>query len=314
MKEERAEADLQQSDPPAVDLRSGETTRQGETKTTASAAFCLLPGLQVRLRWTFCLFLSLALGCNQPGAPAKTLTLGTTTTLRDCGLLDVLLPMFERQSGIEVKPIVQGSGHTLELARRGDADVLLTHSPQAEEKLVAEGFGISRQPVMHSEFVLLGPTGDPAGVEQSSSIADAFAAIAGRQATFVSRGDESGTHFKELDIWRLAAIAPEGRWYLQAGSGMAETLRIADDRQAYVLSERATYLTERKRSSLAILLEGDKLLVNPYSVIVVNPARHPHVHVEAANSFARFLRSAETRQAISTFGLDRFGEPLFVAD
>jgi tungstate transport system substrate-binding protein len=242
------------------------------------------------------------------------MTLGTTTTLRDSGLLDVLLPMFERQSGIEVKPIVQGSGHTLELARRGDADVLLTHSPTAEEELVAEGFGISRQPVMHSEFLLLGPTSDPAGVEQTPSIADAFAAIARRQATFVSRGDESGTHFKELEIWRVAGVTPRGEWYLQAGSGMAETLRIADDRQAYVLSERATYLTERNNSSLALLCEGGELLVNPYSVIVVNPARHPHVHAEAADSFARFLRSAEARQAISTFGLDRFGEPLFVPD
>jgi tungstate transport system substrate-binding protein len=251
-------------------------------------------------------------GCDRSPEPTGTLTLATTTSTQDSGLLDVLVPLFRRQTGIEVKVVAVGSGQALQLGRRGDADVILAHSPAAEERFIAEGHGESRRAVMHNDFVLVGPPEDPAGLRGQTSIAEAFAKMARSQSAFISRSDDSGTHQKELEVWRAAGIEPGGDWYVQAGAGMAQVLRMADQKRAYALSDRATYLAQRGGLDLAPIVEGDPLLRNPYHVIVVSPERHPGVRVEAARRFAEFLRSASGREAISEFGRDRFGESLFV--
>jgi len=250
-------------------------------------------------------------GCSTPGGRAQTLTLATTTSTRDSGLLDVLLPEFEKESGITVKVIAVGSGQALELGRRGDADVLLVHSPEAEQRFMAEGFGAERQSIMHNEFVLVGPSAKPAEIPEQSSITAAFRRIARSESSFVSRGDESGTHAKEKQIWSAAGVEPRGEWHIEAGSGMAEVLRMASEKQAYTLTDRGTYLAQRDKLNLVILAEGDPLLLNPYSVIVVSPAKHPQVNHAAARRFAGFLLSAQGQRVIETFGVEEFGQPLF---
>jgi tungstate transport system substrate-binding protein len=249
-------------------------------------------------------------GCSSQPA-ARTLTLATTTSARDTGLLDVLTPRFKEQSGIEVKVVAVGTGQALELARRGDADVLLVHDPESEEKFMAEGFGATRRPLMYNDFVLVGPPDDPAGVKGEKSIVKAFAQLAAKEAPFYSRGDESGTHLKEKKIWSEDGIEPKGDWYRSAGAGMAAVLRIANEKNGYTLTDRGTYLSQRKNLNLVILSEGDPLLLNRYSVIVVNPAKHPHVHHPEAVQFLEFMTSSETRKTIAAFGVDLFGEPLF---
>jgi tungstate transport system substrate-binding protein len=253
----------------------------------------------------------LAVGCGGPPARELTLTLATTTSTQDSGLLDALVPMFRRESGVEVKVVAVGSGQALELGRRGDADVVLAHSPAAEERFMAEGFGESRRAVMSSDFVLVGPPGDPAGLADLRPVSRAFAAIARGGYPFVSRGDESGTHRKEIEIWKAADIEPGGDWYVQAGTGMAQALRMADQKRAYTLSDRATFLAQRAGLDLKILGQGDRLLDNEYHVIVVSPAKHPGVHAGAAREFAGFLVSPGTQGVIAEFGRDRYGEPLF---
>ena len=250
----------------------------------------------------------LAAGCS-PGQ--KTLTLATTTSTQDSGLLDVLLPRFRARTGIEVKVVAVGTGQALELARRGDADVLLVHDPAAEQRFMDDGFGAGRREVMHNDFVLVGPADDPAGVKGQASVAEAFARIARRGSAFVSRGDESGTHQKEKAAWRQAGVEPRGDWYLRAGAGMGQVLRLAGEKRAYTLSDRGTFLALRGGLDLAVLGEGDPLLVNPYHVIVVNPAKHPHVRRREAEQLADFLLSPEGQGLIADFGKDRFGQPLF---
>jgi tungstate transport system substrate-binding protein len=251
----------------------------------------------------------LAAGCSS-GQP-KTLTLATTTSTQDSGLLDVLVPRFRERSGIEVKVVAVGTGQALELGRRGDADVLLVHDPAAEQRFMDDGFGADRREVMHNDFVLVGPADDPAGVKGQASVAEAFARIARRGSPFVSRGDESGTHQKEKAVWHEAGVEPHGDWYLRAGAGMGQVLRLASEKRAYTLSDRGTFLALRQGLDLAVLAEGDPLLVNPYHVIVVNPAKHPHVHQREAQRFADFLLSPEGRGLIADFGKDRYGQPLF---
>jgi tungstate transport system substrate-binding protein len=251
----------------------------------------------------------LAAGCS-PKQP-QTLTLATTTSTQDSGLLDVLVPRFRARTGIEVKVVAVGTGQALELGRRGDADVLLVHDPAGEQRFMDDGFGADRREVMHNDFVLAGPPGDPAGVKGQASIAEAFARIAQCGAAFVSRGDESGTHQKEKAVWREAGIDPHGDWYLRAGAGMGQVLRLASEKRAYTLSDRGTFLALRQGLDLAVLVEGDPLLVNPYHVIIVNPAKHPHTHQGEAQQFADFLLSPEGRGFIADFGKDRFGQPLF---
>lgn len=238
--------------------------------------------------------------------------LATTTSTQDSGLLDVLLPAFEQESGIKVKVVAVGSGQALELGRRGDADVLLTHSPEAETKFMNEGFGAKRLAVMYNDFVVLGPAADSTGIKTVRTASDAFKLIAGARSTFVSRGDESGTHQKELNVWKKAGITPDGEWYIRAGTGMAQALRMAHEKKAYLLCDRATYLALKQEVQLDVLLEGDELLLNRYSVIVVNPEKHPHVRVSGANRWADFLISKGGQKIIGEFGVDRYGRSLFV--
>jgi tungstate transport system substrate-binding protein len=251
-------------------------------------------------------------GCEQAHNEAKTLTLATTTSTRDSGLLDVLVPMFEKETGITVKVVAVGSGQALELGRRGDADVLLTHAPKAEDEFVAEGHGEQRQGVMHNDFVLVGPPTDRAEIKGQASISEAFRQVARSDSSFISRGDESGTHMKEKRIWDAAGIEPNGAWYVRAGAGMAEALRMASEKQVYTLADRGTFLAQRERLDLTILSEGDPLLRNPYSVIIVNKEKHTSVNRQAASRFSEFLLSPEVQQIIGKFGVDRFGQPLFI--
>jgi tungstate transport system substrate-binding protein len=265
-------------------------------------------------RWTLVAVLLLSSGCSRSTRQSKPLRLATTTSTRDSGLLDVLVPMFEKKTGIEVHVIAAGSGQALELGRRGDADVLLTHSPDAEKLFVKDGHGEERQPAMHNDFVLVGPETDPAGIKGKKSSIEAFRQIANSCSPFVSRGDESGTHVKEKKLWNEVQNEPEGDWYLRAGTGMAEVLRMADEKRAYTLADRGTYLTQRDKLSLAIIVEGDALLRNPYSVIVVSSEKHPQVSHEAARQFAEFLLSPDVQRTIGDFGVDQFGQALFFPD
>jgi tungstate transport system substrate-binding protein len=238
------------------------------------------------------------------------LLLATTTSTRDSGLLDELLPSFERRSGCTVKTLAVGSGEAMELGERGDADVLLVHSPEDEEAFMAEGHGASREAVMHNDFVLLGPPADPAGIRQADAAPDALARIAGREASFASRGDDSGTHAKELSLWEAAGVKPEGDWYVETGQGMGETLTIAGQKQAYTLSDRGTFLAT-ENLGIELLHESGEALLNPYHVIVVEGE---DVRRECAERFSTWITAPATQRAIESFGVEEFDEPLFVAD
>ena len=244
---------------------------------------------------------------------SRTILLATTTSTQDSGLLDVLVPAFEKKTGYLVKTIAVGTGQALAMGRRGEADVLLVHSPEAELVLIREGWLIRRRPVMHNDFVLVGPPADPARA-RGLPIGRALAATAEADATFVSRGDDSGTHKMEQRLWREAGRRPGGSRYLEAGQGMGPTLRIASEKGAYTLTDRGTFLALRGRLSLEILVEGDAALLNRYSVLEVSPARHPHVNAAGARAMADFLTSAEGQAIIRDFGKREFGAPLFVPD
>jgi tungstate transport system substrate-binding protein len=255
--------------------------------------------------------LALTIGCGQADRSPNSLILATTTSTRDSGLLDLLVPLFREKTGIEVRVVAVGSGQALQLARRGDADVLLTHAPAAEREFMDEGWGEERRPVMHNDFVLVGPGADPAQVKGQTSIAKAFDLIASQLAPFVSRGDESGTHQKELEIWQQTGHEPQGDWHVDAGAGMAESLRMAHEKQAYTLVDRGTFLALRKDLRLEILAESDPLLRNDYAVITVSAKKHSHVKAAAARQFADFLTEPATKKFIAAFGVDKHGEPLF---
>jgi len=256
----------------------------------------------------------LAAGAAAPLPAGETLTLASTTSTLDSGLFDALIPPFEKRFSCTVKIIAVGSGQAMRLARDGNADVLLVHDRDAEEKFVAEGFGLERLDVMHNDFVLVGPAADPAAVS-GLGVTDAFRRIAAAGAAFASRGDDSGTHKKELRLWQAAGIQPGGPGYLESGSGMEATLRIANEKVAYCLVDRATWLSHRREcDALVILSEGDARLFNPYSVIVVNPARFPWLKTGLAKSFAAFLRSSAGQAIIRDFGREAFGSPLFFPD
>jgi tungstate transport system substrate-binding protein len=242
------------------------------------------------------------------------LILATTTSTQDAGLLDVLVPAIEQQAGCTVKTVAVGSGQALKMGEEGNADVLLVHSPAAEKELVEAGFGIDRQLLMHNSFLIAGPATDPAGIKGATSVQDALTKIADAKATFVSRGDESGTHTKELGYWKKAGIEPAGDWYLQSGQGMGATLQIAAERGGYTLTDNATWLAQQANLQLESLVTDDPSLLNPYHVIVVNPEKWPKVNVDGAKAFAAFLLSPEGQELIGAFGLDTLGEPLFVPD
>jgi tungstate transport system substrate-binding protein len=238
--------------------------------------------------------------------------LSTTTSTQDSGLLDVLVPMFEGQSGYTVKTVAVGTGQALALGARGEADVVLAHAPDLEKKYVAEGKMLSRRLVMYNDFVIIGPANDPAGIKALASAAQAMKAIAQTGSRFVSRGDNSGTHILEKSLWKLAGVEPSAPWYLESGQGMGFTLGLADDRNAYTLTDRGTYLAYRKRLRLPILLQGDRPLLNIYSVMEVSPANGPKVNTKGGKAFADFMVAPKTQNVIKTFGVDKYGQPLFV--
>jgi tungstate transport system substrate-binding protein len=238
--------------------------------------------------------------------------LSTTTSTQDSGLLDVLVPLFERQAGYSVKTIAVGTGQALALAGRGEADVVLAHAPALEKKYVADGKMLNRRLVMYNDFVIIGPAEDPAKIKGMTKAADAMKAVATTGSRFVSRGDNSGTHNLEKELWKLAGVEPQTGWYIESGQGMGATLGIADDRKAYTLTDRGTYLAFQKRVRLPILLEGDRPLLNLYSVMEVNPANGPRVNTAGGRAFADFMVSADVQKVIKTFGVAKYGQPLFV--
>ncbi|MCG6537570.1 MAG: substrate-binding domain-containing protein [Syntrophales bacterium LBB04] len=245
----------------------------------------------------------------------KNIIMATTTSTQDSGLLDVLLPIFEKKTGYFVKTIAVGSGQAMTMGQKGEADVLLVHSPDAEKKFVAEGYGINRRLVMHNDFIIVGPKSDPAGIKGTKSAVEAFKKIAAANAIFMSRGDNSGTHSKEKAIWKAAGINPEGpKWYQQTGLGMGQTLSVAAEKKTYTLADRGTYLALKKNLGLDILAEGDAVLLNIYHVIEVNPAKWPKVNTMGAKAFADFMVSRQTQDIIKKFGVEKFGSPLFFPD
>ena len=244
-------------------------------------------------------------------AQERSITMASTTSTEQSGLFAHLLPAFKQATGIDVRVVAVGTGQALDMGRRGDADVLFVHDREAEEKLIAEGFGLKRSDVMYNDFVVVGPQGDPAGAKGNDVVA-ALAKIADKPASFLSRGDKSGTHAAELRYWKLAGIdAPATRFagYKECGCGMGPALNIASQSVAYVLSDRGTWLGFRNRGNLAILVEGDRRLFNQYGVIVVNPAKHPHVKVQLAQAFADWVLSPAGQQVIASYKVG--GEQLF---
>lgn len=258
--------------------------------------------------------LALLVVAAPPCAAQTSIVLSTTTSTQDSGLLDDLLPRFEKETGIRVKTIAVGSGEALAMGRRGDADVLLVHSKAAEDEFMAQGFGSRRLDVMHNDFVLVGPPSDPARLKGHPA-ADALKRIAETGALFASRDDRSGTHARELDLWKRAGVDPHGKpWYVATGQGMGETARVASEKRAYTLADRGTFLALKKTLDLAVLVEGEKELWNSYRVIVVSPEKHPKTRGKEATRFAEWLVSSETQTEIGAFGKEKFGQPLFVPD
>ena len=245
----------------------------------------------------------------------KNIILATTTSTQDTGLLDVLIPIFEKKTGYFVKTIAVGSGQAMAMGQKGEADVLLVHSPDAEKKFVADGFGINRQLVMHNDFIIVGPAADPAKIKGTKSSAEALKLIANANALFISRGDNSGTHAKEKTLWKKADVTPVGqKWYQETGSGMGQTLNVAAEKKGYTLTDRGTYLSLKKNLGLDTLVEGDSALLNIYHVIEVNVDKWPKVNVAGAKTFADFMVSKNTQKIIKTFGVDKYGSPLFFPD
>ena len=243
------------------------------------------------------------------------LLLVSTTSTQDSGLLDVLLPAFEAQSGYQVRLVATGSGQALKIGEQGNADVILLHSPDAEEEFMANGFGIDRRLVMHNDFVIVGPPSDPASLLTQPTLDSAFESIYSSASTFVSRGDESGTHVKELAIWKNAGLDPHGQsWYLETGQGQGNTLSIASEKGGYALVDRGTFLAYKSNLDLEILFEGDPFLANIYHVLTVNPEKWPSVNLEGAKAFEDFITSSEGQKIIAEFGVEEYGQPLFFPD
>ena len=253
---------------------------------------------------------------NRLSAQSHEVLLATTTSTRDAGLLDSLIPVFDRTSGYKVKVIAVGSGQALEMGRRGDADVVLAHAPEAERVLVDSGYFVSRRLVMHNDFLIVGPAADPAHLGGMTDALAALRRLAEGRAPFVSRGDQSGTHKLEQKLWRLAGIRPPGAggWYIEAGHGMGETLQMADEKRAYTITDRATYLAWRAKIQAAPLVEGDPLLYNVYHVLELNPKNAPRINAAGGRAFAEFLVAPATQALIAEFGKSRFGRSLFIPD
>ncbi len=246
------------------------------------------------------------------GAAESFITVASTTSTEQSGLFKHLLPQFTKASGIQVRVVALGTGQALDMARRGDADVVFVHDPQAEDKFVAEGYGVKRFPVMYNDFVLIGPKSDPAGVAGFKDITDALKKIASKGALFVSRGDKSGTHAAELRLWKLAGIDPlqgRGKWYRETGSGMGPSLNSASSMNAFLLADRGTWLSFKNRGELTIIVDGDKRLFNQYGVMLVHPSKHAHVKAQAGQTFIDWLVSAQGQTTIAGYKVG--GEQLF---
>lgn len=265
--------------------------------------------------WTIVNLLMVFIGIASGQAQQKTIILATTTSTQDSGLLDVLIPIFEKQTGYLVKTIAVGSGQAMAMGQKGEADVLLVHSPESEKKFMTAGDGVNRRLIMHNDFVIVGPPDDPAKIKGIKSSTESLKKIASSKALFLSRGDNSGTHSKERSIWKAAALQPEGeKWYLQTGLGMGQTLGVAAEKKGYTLADRGTYLALKKNIDLVILVEGDGILLNIYHVIEVNHAKWPKVNAPGAKTFADFMVSKNVQEIIKSFGVDKFGSPLFFPD
>ena len=262
------------------------------------------------------------MACQPIQAPASTndstgqrLLLATTTSTYDSGLLDYLLPGFEQQQGVTVDVVAVGTGQALKLGEDGNADVLLVHARALEDAFMAAGHGVRREDVMYNDFVIVGPRDDPAGIGGGKDALAAFQQIMATEANFVSRGDDSGTHTMEKSIWQAGGMEPAGDWYVAAGQGMGAVLTLANEQQAYTLSDRATYLARTlEGTDLVILVENDSALFNPYGVIAVNPDKSPDIHGELAMQFIDWLTSIPVQEQIEQFGVAEFGQPLFTPD
>ena len=251
-----------------------------------------------------------------PEAPANpTLILATTTSTQDSGLLDVLVPMFQEQTGYTIQTVAVGTGAALKMAEEGNADVLLVHAPASEKALMDAGWGKDRLLVMHNDFVIVGPADDPAAIKGTSTAVEAFQKIADASANFITRGDDSGTNKMEISLWGQTSTDPNGQvWYIDSGQGMGATLTITSEKQAYTLTDRATFLANKENLDLEILVEGDAALLNVYHVITVNPDKWPKSNYNGAIAFAEFITAPETQAVIGTFGVDKYGQPLFFPD
>jgi tungstate transport system substrate-binding protein len=254
----------------------------------------------------------LLLAASPTQAQTQSIVVASTTSTQDSGLFGHILPLFKAASGIDVRVVAQGTGQALDTGRRGDADVLFVHAKAQEEKFVADGFGVKRFPVMYNDFVLIGPKSDPAGIKGNSDIAAALQAIKAKAASFISRGDRSGTHIAELDLWKAAGIdiaKDKGPWYKEIGQGMGAALNTASASNAYVLADRGTWIAFKNRAELDIVVQGDKRLFNQYGVMLVNPAKHPHVKKELGQTFVDWLVSAAGQKTIADYKIE--GQQLF---
>jgi tungstate transport system substrate-binding protein len=266
------------------------------------------------MKKVFCFLLVVFLTACIKTSPNPRLLLASTTSTQDSGLLDVLLPAFEEATGYSVQLISTGSGQALKIAQEGNADVILLHSPSAEKDFMTQGFGIDRRLVMHNDFVIIGPANDPAKINGKNPV-EALKKIYQTQANFVSRGDDSGTHVKELALWKSAGINPAGQpWYIETGQGQGATISIANEKDGYALTDRGTFLTFQANVILKILVQNDKSLLNVYHVITVNPDKWPQVNLAGAKAFADFITSQQGQQIIREFGVDKYGQPLFHPD
>ncbi len=270
------------------------------------------------------LMLSLLAGCGQeqaaePAAPAAPenpdVILATTTSTENSGLLGVLIPKFEEQTGYKIKTVAVGTGAALKMGQNGEADVLMTHAPASEQPLVDDGYVMDYTLLMHNDFVVVGPAADPAGIKDTADASEALKKIADAKTIFISRGDDSGTHKKELKLWAAADIKPEGTWYQESGSGMGNTLNVTAEKDGYTLTDRATYLNLKENlTNLEILFEGDDSLMNIYHAMAVNPEKYDKANYDGAKAFIDYLVTPETQEVIGEYGKDKFGQPLFFPD
>jgi len=268
--------------------------------------------MELRASFVRIAYLALALTCAPSALAQRFITVASTTSTEQSGLFKHLLPVFEQKSGIEVRVVALGTGQALDLARRGDADVVFVHAKPAEEKFLSEGFGVKRYPVMYNDFVLIGPKADPAGIKSSKDIVAALGAIKAKGADFISRGDKSGTHQAEINLWKIAGVdigKDKGPWYKEIGQGMGAALNTASASNAYVLADRGTWLSFKNRGDLVIAVEGDKRLFNQYGVMLVNPEKHANVKKDLGQQFIDWLVSAEGQKAIAEYKIN--GEQLF---